>query len=240
MALLRDIAHVLRTTWLILTFRPVRPKLTRLWPHYLAMGLLFTWLAGIGRHWDNPRAELWQMMGLGSLVYVYVLSGFLWITIAPLRPKNWRYMTVLVFVMLTSPPAFLYAVPVERFLSAEGARAANLTFLGIVALWRVVMLGFFLERSAGFGPFKLAVALHFPLTFVVWALAIFNPDHAVAFEIVRGMAGADRTAAAPTSADSAFAALRVMSVFALFAFPVLALAYAGIVVARVIAWARGR
>lgn len=48
------------------------------WKAFLAYGFIFTWLAGVGRYWDNPRAELWQIMGLGSIAYVFVLALIIW------------------------------------------------------------------------------------------------------------------------------------------------------------------
>lgn len=82
----------------ILTFRKPSPAIARSWKTYLAFGLAFTWLAGIGRYWDNPRAELFQSLGLGSIAYVFVLAAILWLLLAPLRPRHWSYGSVLVFV----------------------------------------------------------------------------------------------------------------------------------------------
>ncbi|MFL6259215.1 MAG: hypothetical protein ACJ76Y_05835, partial [Thermoanaerobaculia bacterium] len=102
----------------LLTFRAPSQAVATNWKAYLAFGLFFTWLAGVGRYWDNPRAELWQLAGLGSIAYVFVLAVILWLLLAPLRPKNWSYRNVLTFVTLTAPPAVLYAIPVERFMSS--------------------------------------------------------------------------------------------------------------------------
>ena len=54
---------------------------------------------------------------------------FVWLVIWPLRPKEWSYKKVLTFVSLTSAPAILYAIPVERFLSLPTARSVNAWFL---------------------------------------------------------------------------------------------------------------
>jgi hypothetical protein len=40
-----------------LTFRPLGPAIHTRWRDFLAFGLCFTWLAGIGRYWDNPRID---------------------------------------------------------------------------------------------------------------------------------------------------------------------------------------
>ena len=57
-------------------------------PAHLLVGLLFTWIAGMARYWDSPRAHRAQHLGLGSLVYVLVLSAFLGLLLMPLRPAR--------------------------------------------------------------------------------------------------------------------------------------------------------
>src|SRR5512134_2839207 len=130
----------------VLSFRRPSPAIGPHWKAYLAFGLLFTWLAGVGRYWDNPRALAWQQLGLGSLAYVFCLAFVLWVLLLPLRPKLWSYKNVLIFITLTAPPAVLYAIPVERFMSLAAAQAANAWFLGVVATWRVALLFWFLRQ----------------------------------------------------------------------------------------------
>lgn len=102
--------------WRLLTFRRPSEAISVHWERYLAFGLMVTWIAGIGRYWDNPRAQLWQHAGLGSLAYVFVLAFILWVVIAPLQARHWFYQNVLTFITLTSLPALLYAIPVEQFM----------------------------------------------------------------------------------------------------------------------------
>jgi len=47
-----------RDTFRLLTFRSLESAVREAWPSYLVFGLLCTWLAGVGRYWDNPRAEV--------------------------------------------------------------------------------------------------------------------------------------------------------------------------------------
>ena len=56
---------------------------------------------------------------------------------------------MLIFVTLTSLPALLYAIPVEKFMALEYAQTANVLFLAVVASWRVALLIVFLKRAAG-------------------------------------------------------------------------------------------
>ncbi len=60
----------------------------------LAVGLIGTWLAGMGRYWDNPQAELLQKLGFGSVLYVFALAALLWLIGLPLRIAGWRYRTI--------------------------------------------------------------------------------------------------------------------------------------------------
>lgn len=175
------------------------------WRQFLPPALVATWLAGVGRYWDHPSAALAQILGLGSLVYVFVLSGLLWIVIAPLQPRQWSYGAALMLVSLTSPPALLYAIPVERWMSLEGATSINVWFLGVVAVWRVSLLVFALRRFAGLTWPRTLVGAALPLVGVVATLAALNLEKAV----FRIMAGIDRPPATPN--DGAYAVLVALS-----------------------------
>ena len=203
----------------MLTFRRPTSNIATQWKAYLAFGLAFSWFAGIGRYWDNPRAETWQSLGLGSVIYVFVLAGILWLVIAPLRPQSWSYRNVLVFVSLTSPPALLYAIPVEQFMELETAQSANAWFLAVVALWRVSLLAWFLRISARLHPAVIVVATLLPLVLIVVSLAALNLEHVV-FEIMAGVDPADRT-----GNDLAYIVVTTVAVLSTVLAPVLLLTY---------------
>lgn len=198
-----------------LTFRPVGPAIRTHRGSYLAFGLLFTWLAGIGRYWDNPKADLWQHLGLGSVAYVFVLALIIWALLAPLRPKSWSFRNVLLFIVLTSPPAVLYAIPVETFMSPGAARAANSWFLALVASWRVALFGVFLRRTAGLSRDAVVIATLLPLAIIVIALAFLNLEHVV-FNIMSGTRPEDRS-----SNDGAYAVVFMLTTFSILAAPFL-------------------
>src|SRR5688572_1950911 len=121
------------TMFRLLFFRASPAELEKIaWRHF-AIGLLCTWLVGMGRYWDNPRVGLPQHLGVGSVIYIFVLSLFLWLVIWPLRPRNWTYFRVLTFISLVSPPAVLYAIPVEKFADLQFANTINAWLLAIVA-----------------------------------------------------------------------------------------------------------
>ena len=176
----------------LLTFRATSPAMAVHWKPYLATGLLFTWLAGIGRYWDNPREEPWQWLGLGSVAYVFILALLLWLLLWPLRPAHWSYRNVLLFITLTAPPGLLYAVPVERFMTPDAARAANAWFLAVVAAWRLGLFSTFLRRVGRLPWFTLIVATLTPMALIVIALALLNLEHVV-FNLMGGMRPEERS-----------------------------------------------
>ena len=147
------------TTLRLIFFRISQTELIGLTWKHLAFGVFCTWLVGMGRYWDNPRVGLLQHLGVGSVVYIFILSLFLWLIAWPLRPRNWSYFRVLTFVSLVSPPAVLYAIPVEKFAGIETANWINVWFLAIVAIWRVALLFSFLKRLGELGPFSSIVGM---------------------------------------------------------------------------------
>jgi hypothetical protein len=203
----------------LLTFRSMGPRVRTHYSAYLAFGLVMTWIAGLGRYWDNERAALWQQLGLGSLAYVFVLSLVLWVIVAPLRPANWSYRNVLLFVTLTSPPAILYAIPVERFMTPDNARVSNMWFLAIVAIWRVALYWRFLSGAAKLPAVAATIATLLPLALIVVTLSAFNLEHAV-LSIMAGIAENERT-----SADAAYAVVLALSVFSVIGAPLIGLVY---------------
>jgi hypothetical protein len=215
------IGTLIRDEIRLLTFRRPSAAIHQEWKAYLGFGLLFAWLAGIGRYWDNPKAHLWQYLGLGSVIYVFVLALIIWLLVWPLRPRNWSYRNVLTFVSLTSPPALLYAIPVERFLTLEQAQSANASFLAAVALWRVALYAVFLRRAGGLSILYTAVATLLPLVLIIFTLAVLNLEHVV-FELMSGIRPEDRS---PN--DSAYGVVFLLAYLSLLTAPFIGVAYLG-------------
>lgn len=213
--------QIWRDQWRLLSFRRMEfsPEDFR---SYLLYGLTVTWLCGIGRYWDNPRAELWQHLGLGSLAYVVILAALLWLIAAPLNPRHWQYKNVLLFVTLTSLPALLYAIPVERFMPLALAQTVNVWFLAVVASWRVAMLAYFLNRVAQLSGLKIIVASLLPLTLIVTALSMLNLEHVV-FNIMAGISDSDKT-----GNDAAYSILLIITTLSVLLSPILILIYVGL------------
>ncbi len=215
---------VLTATLRLLTFCLSREDFGRLGKKHLAFGFFCTWLVGIGRFWDHPNAKLFQYLGLGSVIYVIVFSAFLWLFVKPLRPARLPFLNLLTFVTLVSPPALLYAIPVERWYPIETASNINKWFLLIVAAWRVALLFFYLIRYAGLGG-EVFIAILWPLSLIIVILTTLKVENA-AFRL---MAGLDR---APTAEDGAEDVLLLLTAISQLLFIPLGLIYMGIIASK--------
>lgn len=214
---------VVGATLRLLTFRLTRAEFHLLGRRHLLFGLLCAWIVGAGRYWDNPRASLLQHLGVGSVVYVFALSLLLWLVVAPLRPREFSYRHVCTFVALVSPPAILYAIPVEKFFSLDTASSLNVWFLAAVALWRVALLVFYLSRHARLRRPAVAVAALLPLTLIVTGLALLNLEHVV-FNLMGGLEGGR------TADDAAYAVLWLLTLISFLLFVPLLLGYVALIV----------
>jgi hypothetical protein len=222
----KDYAEVLKTTGQFLLFRSVKPDMARHGSLYLAVGIGSAWLAGIGRYWDHPNASLWQMIGLGSVAYIFVLALVLYLLLWPLRPKNWSYPNILIFVGMTSPPALLYAIPVERFTSLDNAQTINVWFLAVVATWRVILLFLYLKRSGELGGGTIIVAGLLPIALTIVALTLLNLQHVV-FKIMGGLREEERG-----PHDGEYGIMIMISILSVYGSPLLLMGYIGAIFSR--------
>ena len=166
-------------------FQPLKGDPARNWRAYLLVGFAITWIVGFGRYWDDPAAPLLIRSGATSIFYALALSAFIWMIVLCLRPERWSYRNVLLMVTMTAAPGLVYAIPVERFMRPDAARAANLAFLAIVATWRMALYYGFLARVAKLPPGASFVAWLLPPTIIVAVLGFFGSIDA----IMRSMGG---------------------------------------------------
>ena len=218
--------EMLRTQFAFLAFRPIHISVDRDFWHWFTFVFVVTWLVGIGRYWDHPSAAPWQYVGVGSIVYILCLSFLLYLIVRPLRPSNWTYRGVLVFVGLTSLPALLYAIPVERFVDLSAAQSINAWFLGAVAVWRVALLIRYLIVSAKLHWFVVVTVSVLLLSGIVVTLTLLNLEHVV-FDL---MAGIREENAGPN--DAAYLIVLSLAFFSVWAFPVALILYLGAIVQR--------
>lgn len=139
---------------------------------WLFASLLFslvsgTWLYGVAYGW----LARWRM-GAEDRTDADFFSG-------------WRCFMGLFW--LTAPIAWLYALPVDRFLDSVTATHANVTLLAVVSLWRVLLMARVLQVLCG-APFLAALVWVLLAAGVeVFAVGIFNP--ALSKSIMAGMGG---------------------------------------------------
>lgn len=202
----------------VLSLRVSTNDLERLGARHLVYGLLVTWAVGLGRYWDHPDPSLVQALGFGSLGVLAGLALLLHLILMPLRPARWSLVHLLTFLSLTALPALLYAIPVERFMTLDDARTANVCFLAVVALWRVGMLGRYLAAWTDLSGPLLAAALLLPLALVVVILTALNLEQAL-FDVMAGLREDG------TANDLSYQVLFLVSMLAFVASPVLLLFY---------------
>ena len=217
-----ELKNVLIDTFNLLAFRISRERILNFGRLHLAFGLFCTVIVGIGRFWDHSDAAFPQRLGFGSVVYVFFLSFFLAIVIAPLMPEDWSLFRVLTFVSLVSPPAAFYAIPVERIFELGTANLINAGFLLIVSTWRVSLLVYFLRHFARLKPSSIFAATVLPITFIV-LLILFTGFGAT----VLGSMGGFRER---TADDLTNGILGLTLVISIFVFPISLISYLWIVI----------
>ena len=210
------------TTFRLLSFRSSGEELLNVGWKHLTFGLLCTWLVGMGRYWDNPRVGLPQHLGIGSVVYIFVLAMLLWLIVLPLKPRDWSYFRVCTFVSMVAPPAVLYAIPVEKFFDLDSANEINAWFLAIVAVWRVALLVFFLRRLAQLRWFAVITATLLPLTLITVTLVTLNLEKVV-MDLMGGFGQ-------PSPNDTAYSVLSVLAILSILLSIPVALCYVVMVI----------
>lgn len=184
--------------------------------HFIA-GLTGTWLVGMGRYWDDKGASLLQHLGLGSVIYIFVLAAFIWLIVKPYFVENWSYFTVVTFIGLTSFPAILYAIPVEKMVSIGAARTMNVWFLIVVASWRLCLLYYFLKRFTKLSLGNILTITLMPICLIIASLTALNL-HRVVFNIMGGLRE-------PNAHDDAYVVLMFLTVISVILTIPLLLAY---------------
>jgi len=114
----------------------------------LWVGLLFVLSAGFAREYDGVDLlrESWHLAlplvaSLGTSFILYLLIFFAARNRGVKELQFWSgYRTLLTFYWWTAPLAWLYAIPVERFMTPGDATVANLWLLAIVSAWRVLLI----------------------------------------------------------------------------------------------------
>ncbi len=187
----------------LLTFKLTRDEMLNFNKSHFILGLIGTWIVGMGRYWDDVGANWMQHLGLGSVIYIFVLALFIWLILLPFKIKNWSYFIVVTFIGLTSFPAIFYAIPVEKFLSIETSNTINVWFLAIVAAWRLALLYYFLKHFTKLSKGNIITVTLMPICVIISVLTILNL-HRVVFNIMGRMRN-------PTPHDSSYFVLMLLT-----------------------------
>lgn len=208
-----------------LLFKPLKGDVARQWPAYLLVGFAITWIVGFGRTWDFDAAPFWIRTGVTSIIYTIALAFLIWAIGAPLGAQRWSYRNVLLMVLMTAAPGIVYALPVERAMNADAARAINMLFLLFVATWRMALFRHYLGAVAKLTGWARTVAWLLPPTIIVAPLSAFGLLQAIA----SGMGGVRDRAEHGAISE---VALMVLALASWLALPVLVVAFVVLVVRR--------
>ncbi len=201
-----------------LTFRITRSEMLDFKNKHLILGIIGTWVVGMGRYWDDPTASLLQHLGIGSVIYIFGLSLFIWIILKPFLIEKWTYFTVLTFISLTSFPAIFYAIPVEKFYSITTANSMNAWFLAVVALWRLALLFYFLRVFTKLSFGNIVTVTLMPMSVIISTLFFLNLHHVV-FNIMSGIRN-------PSPHDASYMILMNLTILSVLTALPLLIAYA--------------
>ena len=163
-------------------------------------GIVLVLLTGIARNYDQSYFLDTPMWLIGPLAFSFFSGSFLYgILIRGIARRHFQddrrnekqWATFMAAFWMTAPIAWLYAIPVERFLDSYHAPQANIALLGIVSLWRVLLMSRILAvlfeihflRALGW----VLVAASLEVIVVVFLGTIFGGS--LSRSILAGMAG---------------------------------------------------
>jgi hypothetical protein len=169
---------------------------------WLGIGLVL--LTAIARNYDQNFVLETPLWFFGPLLFSLFSGSFLfWIlrsflvkhimvpvgSEAPPQGSQWRSFMGLFW--MTAPVAWLYAIPVERFLMSYNAAVANLCLLAIVAAWRVLLMSRIVQ-VVNEVPFSRAcgwVLVGASLEVIIVVFCGFLTGGGLSRKILAGMAG---------------------------------------------------
>lgn len=133
-------------------------------------GIALVLLTAIARNYDqtfiSENPILWLLGPLlfsivsGSWLYLVIYAGFarrrMYAPGDPMPTPDGGWPSFMGLFWMTAPIAWLYAIPVERFLDSVSAARANVTLLALVSLWRVVLMTRVMQVTTK-APFGIAL-----------------------------------------------------------------------------------
>jgi hypothetical protein len=153
------------------------------WPLGPLLVLLTAFPRNYDQTWIGEQPFLWIF---GPLIFSTVSGVFLFATLhglflrwrrdpeTPKQPFREQLTSFMGLFWLTAPIAWLYALPVERFLDPLSATWANLALLGVVALWRVLLMARVIQVVQGAKFLTSLVWVLVPASFEVLVIAVLG------------------------------------------------------------------
>ena len=170
-------------TWLQFMFgRPAAIEAFARSRNAVWVGLVFVFSAGLAREYDGVYLlrEPWHLLlplaaSLGTSLFLYAL-----VYGAARRHQvklDWwqGYRTLLTYYWMTAPLAWLYAIPVERFLDPRHATEMNFAFLAVVSIWRVVLITRAISVWLDAGYFRVLLIVLFFADSVLFVANLATP-----------------------------------------------------------------
>lgn len=164
-------------------------------------GVVLVLLTSIARNYDQTLiAEKPFLWFFGSLLFSCVSGTWIYCVVFEMfaRPKHFgleepkcafsaRWLCFMGLFWMTAPVAWLYAIPVERFLDSVSAARANVALLSVVSLWRVLLMARVLQVTTR-APFLMTLSwVVFAAALETMVLVLFGGSFAK--RIMQGMGG---------------------------------------------------
>lgn len=162
-------------------------------------GIILVFLTSIARNYDQTHINEDPIKWLfGALLFSLVSGSWLFLVSYCIfvrremgdedKKSVWLHWPQFMGLFwMTAPVAWLYAIPVERFMESVPAAKANVVLLQIVSLWRVLLMARVLQVTCK-APFSRTLLwVLFPAA--VEVLLVFLFGGYLAQSIMRGMGG---------------------------------------------------
>lgn len=137
----------------------------------IIVGAMLVVSAGVARNYDHHYfLREWEWL-YGPFAASLVSSSFIFLVGYPkalFRKSGLKnYVSFLSLYWMTSPCAWLYAIPIESFTDIVTATKWNIAFLAIVSLWRVLLMARCLAVLTNEMAFSCLLRVLMPASFVM-------------------------------------------------------------------------
>jgi hypothetical protein len=62
---------IFKTITRLLSFQLSKAEMLQFESKHLVVGIIGTWVVGMGRYWDEKNSSFLQNLGLGSVIYIF-------------------------------------------------------------------------------------------------------------------------------------------------------------------------